>query len=57
MKATGGPFDGYRCRTVPAPDPELTQVGPGTPCGEYLRRFWQPVAFARELTDHAGLQV
>jgi phenylpropionate dioxygenase-like ring-hydroxylating dioxygenase large terminal subunit len=24
-------------------------VGPGTPCGEYLRRFWQPVAFAREL--------
>ena len=45
------PFDGYNRRTVPAPDPELTAVGPGTPAGEYLRRFWQPVAFARELTD------
>ena len=44
------PFDGYHRRDVPAPDPELTQVGPGTPCGEYLRRFWQPIAFARELT-------
>jgi phenylpropionate dioxygenase-like ring-hydroxylating dioxygenase large terminal subunit len=42
-------FDGYHRRQVPAPDPELTQVGPGTPCGEYLRRFWQPIAFAREL--------
>ena len=44
------PFDGYHRREIPAPDPELTQVGPGTPGGEYLRRFWQPVAFARELS-------
>jgi phenylpropionate dioxygenase-like ring-hydroxylating dioxygenase large terminal subunit len=44
-------FDGYHRRDTPAPDPELTQVGPGTPCGEYLRRFWQPVAFVRDLTD------
>lgn len=44
-------FDGYHRRAVPAPDPELTAVGPGTPCGEYLRRFWQPVAFARDLTE------
>src|SRR5438876_1188142 len=43
------PFDGYHRRDVPLPDPELTRVGPGTPCGEYLRRFWQPVAFVREL--------
>src|SRR5437667_4955542 len=43
------PFDGYHRRDVPPPDPELTRVGPGTPCGEYLRRFWQPVAFVREL--------
>jgi 5,5'-dehydrodivanillate O-demethylase oxygenase subunit len=28
----------------------LTQVGPGTPCGELLRRYWHPVAIARELT-------
>ncbi len=45
----GAPFDGYRRRDVPPPDPELTRVGPGTPCGEYLRRFWQPVAFVRDL--------
>jgi phenylpropionate dioxygenase-like ring-hydroxylating dioxygenase large terminal subunit len=45
------PYDGYHRRAVPPPDPELTEVGPGTPCGEYLRRFWQPVAFVRELGD------
>ena len=50
QKPKAGPFDGYRRREVPPPDPELTQVGPKTPCGEYLRRFWQPVAFARDLT-------
>jgi len=50
-KPNPGPFDGYRRRDVPPPDPELTEVGPGTKCGEYLRRFWQPVAFARELTS------
>jgi phenylpropionate dioxygenase-like ring-hydroxylating dioxygenase large terminal subunit len=43
------PYGAYLSREVPAPDEELTRVGPGTPCGEYLRRFWQPVAFAREL--------
>jgi 5,5'-dehydrodivanillate O-demethylase oxygenase subunit len=29
----------------------LMQVGPGTPGGELLRRYWHPVAPARELTD------
>ena len=29
----------------------LTRVGPGTPCGEMLRRYWFPVAVAEELTD------
>jgi 5,5'-dehydrodivanillate O-demethylase oxygenase subunit len=28
----------------------LTRVGPGTPGGELLRRYWQPVAVASELT-------
>ena len=22
----------------------LTEVGPGTPCGELMRRYWQPIA-------------
>ncbi len=29
----------------------LTRVGPGTPMGELLRRYWHPVAVAKELTD------
>jgi nitrite reductase/ring-hydroxylating ferredoxin subunit len=45
------PHGGYFQREMPAEDAELTRVGPGTPCGEYLRRFWQPVAFARDLRD------
>jgi nitrite reductase/ring-hydroxylating ferredoxin subunit len=45
------PFGAYRQRDVPAADAELTRVGPGTPGGEYLRRFWQPVALSDELKD------
>jgi nitrite reductase/ring-hydroxylating ferredoxin subunit len=44
-------FGGYLHRDVPREDSELTHVGPGTPCGEYLRRYWQPVCFADELHD------
>src|SRR4051812_43244161 len=44
-------YDGYYHREVPAEDPLLTHVGPGTPCGEYLRRFWHPVALSAELSD------
>jgi nitrite reductase/ring-hydroxylating ferredoxin subunit len=33
------------------PDLILTQVGRGTPAGEYLRRFWHPVAYVHELED------
>src|SRR5436190_6602799 len=45
------PYGAWHVREVPAPDSLLTRTGPGTPCGEYLRRFWQPVAFVRELVD------
>lgn len=31
-------------------DAELTEVGPGTPCGEFMRRYWQPVAVSATLT-------
>jgi phenylpropionate dioxygenase-like ring-hydroxylating dioxygenase large terminal subunit len=44
-------FRGYQQRDIPTEDAELTHVGPGTPCGEYLRRYWQPVAMASELDD------
>ncbi len=29
----------------------ITRVGPGTPGGELLRRYWHPIAIASELTD------
>jgi len=29
----------------------ITRVGPGTPGGELLRRYWHPIAIAAELTD------
>ena|ERR1700746_2814050 len=44
-------FGGYYHRGVPQEDAELTHTGPGTPCGEYLRRFWQPISLADELRD------
>ena len=44
-------FDGYHHRGVPDEDAALTHVGPDTPCGEYLRRFWQPVCFSDDLSD------
>jgi nitrite reductase/ring-hydroxylating ferredoxin subunit len=31
-------------------DPELTEVGAGTPSGELLRRYWHPVARSEEAT-------
>src|SRR5499425_2610999 len=36
----------------------LTQVGPRTPCGELMRRYWQPIALSEELPrDGAPLKV
>ena len=46
------PFGGYY-HQAPNPEPidELTEVGKGTAGGEYLRRFWHPVALATDLKD------
>jgi len=32
-------------------DPDFYEVGPGTPSGELLRRYWQPVARSTDATD------
>ena len=32
-------------------DELLVRIGRGTACGEYLRRYWQPVALAAEIED------
>jgi hypothetical protein len=44
-------YGAYFHREVPDADTELSNVGPDTPCGEYLRRFWQPICFSDELRD------
>lgn len=44
-------YGGYYIREELREDPALTHVGPKTPCGEYLRRFWHPVCFSDELKD------
>src|SRR5216683_3659201 len=38
-------------RQTPLPDRELTCVEPGSPMGELLRRYWQPVCTSDELGD------
>src|SRR6202012_355104 len=35
----------------------LTQTGPGTPGGDLLRRYWQPVALSAELKSDEPLAV
>ncbi|MBI3505853.1 MAG: Rieske 2Fe-2S domain-containing protein [Proteobacteria bacterium] len=43
------PYRGYDLRLPAGEDAELTHVEAGTPGGEYLRRFWTPVAMASQL--------
>src|SRR6202048_1827239 len=38
-------------RQTPPPDYELTCVDQGTPMGELMRRYWQPVCTSNELRD------
>ena len=47
----GAHYGAYYHRDLPREDEELTHVGPGTPCGEYLRRSWHPILIATELQD------
>ena len=44
-------FGGYGQARDLEPDRELTEVGAGTPGGEYLRRTWQPVCLSSEIGD------
>ena len=42
--------------TVEAND-RLTRVGPGTPCGELMRRYWHPVAAVSQMKDRYTMPV
>ena len=37
-------------RPKATPNHLLTQVGPGTPCGELMRRYWQPMLASHNVT-------
>src|SRR5579884_1940236 len=44
-------LEGTRARMLSKEENEfLTRVGPGTPAGTLLRRYWHPVAVAQELS-------
>ena len=45
------PYGGYYKSAAPSHDPELAETNPGTPMGEYMRRFWHPVCLSEELSD------
>ena len=45
------PYGAYHNPQTPEEDTELTHVERGSACGEYLRRFWQPVAIASEVGE------
>lgn len=40
-----------RPKATAAAEPLLTEVGAGTPCGEMLRRYWQPVLASQNVTN------
>ncbi|TNF88885.1 MAG: aromatic ring-hydroxylating dioxygenase subunit alpha [Gammaproteobacteria bacterium] len=44
-------YQGYRQPQRGASDELLVRISQGTACGEYLRRYWQPVALTEEVGD------
>jgi len=42
---------------TPEENERLTQVGPGTPMGELLRRYWHPIAAAAQLDEEPVIAV
>ena len=43
-------FRGYNQSKPPKSDETITQTGSGTPGGEYLRRYWHPVALTSDIS-------
>jgi phenylpropionate dioxygenase-like ring-hydroxylating dioxygenase large terminal subunit len=44
-------YDAYHSARGLSEDAALTRVGRGTPTGELMRRYWQPVAFTHDVKD------
>lgn len=45
------PYGAYLNEPLPAENAELTHVEKGSPGGELLRRYWQPIALTEEVGD------
>ena len=43
-------FRGYKQALLPKSDELISQTDQGTSCGEYLRRYWHPVALTSEVS-------
>ncbi|MEL6434904.1 MAG: Rieske 2Fe-2S domain-containing protein, partial [Pseudomonadota bacterium] len=44
-------YSGYEQTLAPDYDHELAETGPGTVGGEYIRRYWHPVALTSEVHE------
>jgi len=51
VSSTATGYQGYRQPQRGESDEILVRTSRGSPCGEYLRRYWQPVALTREVGD------
>ena len=51
LQSQSGDYRGYDFRASTEINEELVRVGPGTPCGEYLRRFWHPFFLSSDLGE------
>ena len=46
--------EGFGTMITPEENNLLTQTGPRAPCGELMRRYWQPVALSEELPKRSA---
>lgn len=52
MATHATPLDGTAYgRPTPTYDKRLAEVAPGTPCGEFMRRYWQPLLPSDKVTS------
>ncbi len=49
--ATRMRYGGYYMPKDRPPEDETARVGPGTPCGEYMRRFWHPIIMSSQIGE------
>jgi nitrite reductase/ring-hydroxylating ferredoxin subunit len=51
MSQASTAYNGYRAPQRGGSDELLVRTAAGSACGEYLRRYWQPIALTREVED------